>query len=107
MAGRSYRSLTGMICESEGPNLPLPEIGHTPPTSSVIASAAKLARVFPRRKTGLLRCARNDDADGVHAASLLRPRLAQKVHHASRPPFAARLAVLDRRLPRARRRRAA
>jgi len=32
---------------------------------SVIASAAKQSRVFPRGQSGLLRCARNDDAEAV------------------------------------------
>jgi len=36
---------------------------------SVIASAAKQSRVFPRRDSGLLRCARND---GVEAVALDR-----------------------------------
>ncbi|MDA9509140.1 hypothetical protein XI09_31775 [Bradyrhizobium sp. CCBAU 11386] len=33
------------------------------PPCSVIASAAKQSRVFPRRDSGLLRCARNDDVE--------------------------------------------
>ena len=35
--------------------------------SSVIASAAKQSRIFPRRDSGLLRCARNDDLEGAEA----------------------------------------
>ena len=34
---------------------------------SVIASAAKQSRVFPRRQSGLLRCARNDDVEALCA----------------------------------------
>ena len=36
------------------------ERGNAAP-SSVIASVAKQSRVFPRRDSGLLRCARNDE----------------------------------------------
>ena len=34
-------------------------------SSLVIASAAKQSRIFPRRDSGLLRCARNDDCGGI------------------------------------------
>src|SRR3569833_2463460 len=55
-----------------GPSLPLPEIGRTRPTSCVVL----FSRDFPRRKTGLLRCARNDAADGFVMCSTFKASLA-------------------------------
>ena len=44
------------------------------PAHSVIASAAKQSRIFPRRQSGLLRCARNDDVEtAVHSYPRCRP----------------------------------
>ena len=40
-----------------------------PPTCSVIASAAKQSRVAPRRQSGLLRSARNDDAETFYVTT--------------------------------------
>ena len=64
-------------------------------SQSVIASVAKQSRVFPRRDSGLLRCARNDGARGAvalaqhasqfadtptHPRDLLRPSFASSRH---------------------------
>src|SRR5438445_9139498 len=41
--------------------------------SVVIASAAKQSRIFPRRQSGLLRCARNDGVCGSGRSDEYRP----------------------------------
>src|ERR1700750_673699 len=51
LATSSRPGMTSLIC------------GATANTIPVIASAAKQSRVFPRRQSGLLRCARKDDGE--------------------------------------------
>src|SRR5215831_8882943 len=58
----------------------------TSPT--VIASAAKQSRIFPRRDSGLLRCARNDEMGHARTTpSLSSPALCALAHWSGRSVF--------------------
>jgi len=55
---------------------------------AAIASAAKQSRVFPRRDSGLLRCARNDEEGAAGALTSLRAGVKRYRH--TRASFSAR-----------------